>query len=89
MNAGELLEQVEGLTHDKLTYFVRAGYIKPKKIRRGSLNYNIFSKKDLGLIKIAWGYIRTYGTKTNLAFEKAQEELNNPQMELFNSGDYR
>lgn len=46
MNAGEILQQVDGLTHDKLTYLLRAGYIKPKKIKRGSLYYNNFSEGD-------------------------------------------
>lgn len=82
MNAGEILEQVEGLTHDKLTYFVRAGYLKPKKIKRGSLNYNEFSDDDLHLVKTAWDYIKAYGTKTSVAFEKAKGELDNTQMKL-------
>ena len=33
MNAGDILQQVDGLTHDKLTYFVRAGYLNPKKLK--------------------------------------------------------
>lgn len=82
MNAGEILEQVDGLTNDKLTYFVRAGYIQPKKIKRGSLNYNNFSEKDLELVKHAWNYIKSYGTKTSVAFEKSKAEIENPQMKL-------
>jgi len=54
MTAGEIIQEVAGLTHDKLTYFVRAGYLKPKKFKRGSLNYNNFSDTDLFLVKIAW-----------------------------------
>ena len=83
MNTGEILQQVDGLTHDKLTYFVRAGYLKPKKIKRGSLNYNNFSEKDLELVNLAWDYIKAYGTKTSIAFEKAKAELEDPQMKLF------
>lgn len=82
MNAGEMLEKVDGLTHDKLTYFVRAGYLKPKKIKRGSLHYNEFSDKDLQLVKVAWDYIKAYGTKTSIAFEKAKAETDDPQMKL-------
>lgn len=82
MNAGEILERVEGLTHDKLTYFVRAGYLRPKKIKRGSLNYNDFSEKDLELVKLAWDHIQSYGTKTSIAFEKAKAEVEDPQMRL-------
>ncbi len=83
MTAREILEQVDGLTHDKLTYFVRAGYLNPKKIERGSMRYSDFSEKDLALVKIAWDYIQTYGTKTSIAFKKAQDDLNDSQMDLF------
>ncbi len=82
MTSGEILNEVEGLTHDKLTYFVRADYLKPNKIKRGSLNYNDFSETDLFLLKRAWELIRTFGTKTSFAFEKANEELKDPQMKL-------
>ncbi len=82
MNAGEIIEQVEGLTHDKLTYFVRAGYVKPEKIKRGSLNYNEFSRKDLEIIKGAWEYITTYDMKTRSAFERATRDYENPQLSL-------
>jgi hypothetical protein len=82
MIAGEIIEQVEGLTHDKLTYFVRAGYLQPNKIKRGSLNYNDFSEDDLELVKLAWEYIKSFGTKTSIAFEKAKSEVEDPQMRL-------
>jgi len=32
MYAGGVLKRINGLTYDRLTYFVRAGYVKPKKI---------------------------------------------------------
>ena len=76
MNAGEILEQVDGLTHDKLTYFVRAGYLQPKKIQKGCLKYNNFSQNDLKLVKLAWDLITSYGTKTSIAFEKANNAIN-------------
>ena len=82
MNAGDIIEQVEGLTHDKLTYFVRAGYVNPQKIKRGTLNYNDFSQRDLEIIKRAWGYISTYDMKTRSAFERASKDYKNDQMPL-------
>ena len=51
MRAGDIIRKVNGLTHDKLTYFVRAGYIKPDKIQRGSLLYNDYSNRDFEIIK--------------------------------------
>jgi len=82
MNAGEIIQQAEGLTHDKLTYFVRAGYVQPEKIKRGSLLYNEYSQKDLDLIKIAWDYIKTYDMKTRSAFQRALTQLEDAQMSL-------
>lgn len=83
MNAGDILQGVDGLTHDKLTYFVRAGYLNPTKIERGSLNYNDFSDKDFFLVKRACEYISTYDMKTKAAFKRAEDEYNDPQMSLW------
>jgi hypothetical protein len=83
MNAGEILHQVHGLTRDKLTYFVRAGYLTPNKVERGSLDYNEFSDDDLFLVKRAWEYITTYDMKTKAAFKRAENELKSPQMALW------
>lgn len=82
MKAGEILIEVNGLTIDKLTYFVRSGYIKPKKIKRESLYYNDFSSDDLEIIKRAWKYITSYDMKTRSAFERAIKENKNPQLDL-------
>ena len=83
MNAGEIIEQVNGLNHDKLTYFVRAGYVKPRRYRRGSLYFNEFTKRDLEVIRRAWEYIITYDMKTRSAFERAKREADNDQASLF------
>ena len=83
MNAGEILKNISGLTHDKLTYFVRSGYVRPDKIRRGDLYYNDFSETDLDIIKRAWAYICTYDMKTRSAFERAKRESDHKQLELF------
>jgi hypothetical protein len=85
MNAGEIIKNINGLTHDKLTYFVRSGYIKPVKIKRGSLYYNEFSDSDLETIKTAWNYIMKYDTTVRSAFERAAKEKNNSQPSLFES----
>jgi hypothetical protein len=78
MTAGNVLKLVRGLTRDKLSYFVRAGYVTPKKIKRGSLDQNLFSERDVFLIKRAWEYISRYETRPKAAFEKAA--LDFPQM---------
>ena len=83
MNAGNILQQVDGLTHDKLTYFVRPGYLNPKKIKRGSLDYNDFSEKDLFLVRRAWEYIQTYDMRIKAAFKRVENAFNDPQISLW------
>jgi len=82
MTAGDIIEKVDGLTRDKLTYFVRAGYIKPKKVKRGTLYYNQFSQKDLFLVGHAWKYISQNDMRTRAAFERAEREYADPQLRL-------
>jgi DNA-binding transcriptional MerR regulator len=82
MDAGEILAQVERLTHDKLTYFVRVGYIKPKKVKHGTLYYNEFSQEDLEIIKRAWEYITLSDMRVRAAFEKARKEVEDLQLRL-------
>ncbi len=82
MYAGGVLKQVDGLTYDRLTYFVRAGYVKPKKIKRGSLLYNDFSEEDIELIKLSWELISKHDVRTRAAFERAREEVKDPQLSL-------
>ncbi|TET78344.1 hypothetical protein E3J38_08725 [candidate division TA06 bacterium] len=78
MMAGEVLKLVKGLTRDKLSYFVRAGYVSPRKVKRGSLDQNQFSEKDAFLIGRAWEYMTRYQTSPKAAFEKAARDY--PQM---------
>jgi DNA-binding transcriptional MerR regulator len=82
MDAGEILAQVERLTHDKLTYFVRVGYIKPKKVKHGTLYYNEFSQQDLEIIKRAWEYITISDMRVRAAFERARKEVEDLQLRL-------
>ncbi|MFQ5906943.1 MAG: hypothetical protein ACE5JA_10295 [bacterium] len=71
---------VSGLTRDKLSYFVRAGYVSPTKVKRGTLDQNLFSERDVFLIKRAWEYMSRYETRPKAAFERAA--LDYPQMGL-------
>jgi hypothetical protein len=82
MYAGGVLKRVNGLTYDRLTYFVRAGYVKPKRIKRKSLYYNDFSEENIRLIKRAWRFISQHGVRTRVAFERARKEVEDPQLTL-------
>lgn len=82
MYAGGVLKQVDGLTYKKLSYFVRAGYVKPKKIKRKSLYYSDFSEEDVELIKRAWELISKHNVSIRAAFKGAREEVEDPQLTL-------
>lgn len=82
MYAGEVMKQVDGLTNDRLTYFVRAGYIKPKKIKKKSLYFNDFSEEDVEVIKRAWELISKHDVRTRAAFERVRREAQDPQLTL-------
>ena len=82
MYAGGVLKRVSGLTHDKLKYFVRAGYLEPKKVKKESLYYNDFSEEDVELIKRAWTLISTHHMRARAAFAKAKGKGRAPQLSL-------
>jgi DNA-binding transcriptional MerR regulator len=82
MTTGEMIDQVPGLTLDKLTYYVRAGYVRPKKLKRKSLYYSDFSKQDLLLIKRAWQSISGLNMRVRAAFELASKELADAQLRI-------
>jgi len=82
MYAGEVLKRVEGLTYDRLTYFVRAGYVRPRRIKSQSLYYNDFSTEDVELIKRAWELISKHDLRIKVAFQRAREKGKGLQLNL-------
>jgi len=70
------------LSHDKLNYFVRAGYIEPKKVKKESLYYNDFSEEDIELINRAWMLISMHGMRARAAFSRAKEHGKASQLTL-------
>lgn len=82
MYAGGVLKRINGLTYDSLYYFVRAGYVNPKKIKRESLLYNDFSEEDVDLIRFAWNLMSRHGVRTRAAFQRARKQRNGLQLSL-------
>jgi hypothetical protein len=82
MYAGGVLKRVNGLTYDKLIYFVRAGYVEPKKVKKRGLYYNDFSEEDVELIKRAWTSISKYDVAARKAFERTRDKGKEPQLML-------
>lgn len=82
MYAGGVLKRVSGLNYDKLNYFVRAGYVEPKKVKKESLYYNDFSEEDVALINRAWMLITRHGMRAREAFARAQQHGRASQLTL-------
>jgi hypothetical protein len=82
MYAGGVLKRISGLSHDKLNYFVRAGYVEPKKVKKESLYYNDFSEDDVALIGRAWMLISSNNMRARAAFARAKENGKASQLTL-------
>jgi len=82
MYAGGVLKRVRGLTYDKLTYFVRSGYVAPRKAKKGSLYYNDFSEEDVELIGRAWTLISSHNMRARAAFARTKGQGKAPQLSL-------
>jgi len=75
MTPQDILNAIPGLNRDKLSYYTRMGYVQPRIIKRGTLNYTEYYKKDLIVMKKAFHYISKFGSRPSVAFEKAREDL--------------
>lgn len=76
----ELLNTID-IPRQKLYYLEQKGYIRPQKIAIGEKHFREYSEEDVRKIECIWRYLKK-GFKYRVAHEKAQEELNNPQMNL-------
>jgi hypothetical protein len=80
---GEVIAQVgKGLTRDKLSYFVREGYLEPEKVQRGGQIYKLFHEADVWILDRAMTYIEKYQTRPRAAFEKARKEYEQSELDL-------
>jgi hypothetical protein len=80
---GEVIQRVgKGLTRDKLAYFVREGYIKPKTEQRGEQVYKFYRDAEVWILDRAMTYIEKYQTRPRAAFEKARKEHEQMELEL-------
>ena len=70
MYAGKVLKLIDGLTKDGLSYFVRAGFVKPKKIVVDNFYLNDFSEEDIEIIKRARKLHFRPGVRAQKALER-------------------
>jgi hypothetical protein len=80
MTPKDILQKISGLTREQLSYYVKMGYVNPRKYARGKNEYSDFSENDLLVVDKAFYYIETFGTKPKIAFKKAREELKQPEL---------
>ena len=80
MRTKEVLEKID-IPRDRLYYLEYKGFIKPKRIPMGEIEAREFSNKDFHRIQIIWKYLKQ-GFKYRVAYKKAIEELDNPQLEF-------
>ena len=76
----ELLRIID-IPRQKLYYLEQKGYIKPQKVVIGEKGFREYSEEDVKKIECIWKYLKK-GFKYTVAYQKAQDELNNPQMSL-------
>ena len=67
----EVLKLVDGLTKDRLSYFIREGYVKPKKIEVDNFLLNDFSEEDIEVIRRA----RRLDIRPDVRFRRISEGI--------------
>ncbi len=76
----ELLKRVD-IPRQKLYYLEQKGYIKPHKTVIGDKEFREYTEEDVRKVALIWKYLKK-GFKYKIAYEKALEELSNPQLNL-------
>ncbi|MBI5561224.1 MAG: MerR family transcriptional regulator [Deltaproteobacteria bacterium] len=85
MRTPELLAHIDIPRH-KLYYLEQKGYIKPKKTVIGEKEFREYSEEDVRRVECIWKYLKK-GFKYKTAYEKAIEDISNPQMALIKTED--
>ncbi len=76
----EILAKID-IPRAKLYYLEQKGFIKPDKTRIGEKAYREYSEEDVRKVAHIWKYLKK-GFKYNASYEKAMEELANPELDL-------
>ena len=76
----DLLAKID-IPRQKLYYLEQKGFIRPQKITIGDKEFREYSEEDLRKVEYIWKYLKK-GFKYKIAYEKAMEEIQNPQLSL-------
>ncbi len=74
----ELLAIID-IPRQKLYYLEQKGFIAPSKTVIGEKEFREYSEEDVRKVEFIWKYLKK-GFKYKIAYEKAMEELKNPQL---------
>ncbi len=80
MRTPELLAKID-IPRQKLYYLEQKGYIRPEKTQIGDKEFREYNEEDVKKVAGIWKYLKK-GFKYKIAYEKAMEELYDPQMKL-------
>lgn len=76
----DLLAKID-IPRQKLYYLEQKGFIKPQKLTIGEKEFREYSDEDVRKVEFIWKYLKK-GFKYKVAYEKAMEEIQNPQLSL-------
>ncbi|OGP13637.1 MAG: hypothetical protein A2052_06390 [Deltaproteobacteria bacterium GWA2_54_12] len=76
----DLLAKID-IPRQKLYYLEQKGFIRPQKITIGDKEFREYSEEDVRKVEYIWKYLKK-GFKYKIAYEKAMEEIQNPQLSL-------
>ena len=74
----DLLAKID-IPRQKLYYLEQKGFIKPTKTVIGEKEFREYSEDDVKKVEYIWKYLKK-GFKYKIAYAKAMEELEHPQL---------
>jgi DNA-binding transcriptional MerR regulator len=80
MRTSDILKKLSIPRH-KLYYLEQKGYIKPGRIPMGELEAREYSEEEFKKLELIWKYLQN-GFKHKIAYQKALEELQSPELKL-------
>ncbi len=81
MVLGEVLEKIQGIDKNTISFYEKMGYIKPKRAKVGSVKRRVYSEHDFEMIRAIWRYHRQ-GYTPRAAHKRALQDVERKEKEL-------
>jgi DNA-binding transcriptional MerR regulator len=78
----DLLASCLGMTKEHVYYLEQRGYLRPIKQRHGKIQRNLYTTKDLQLVRAIWRY-RQAGLPPREAYDRALREQSHGQLSIW------